>query len=166
MQSAPLSTDENARIALLHELQVLDTAADPKLDELVQFTSVAFGVPIVLVSVVDVHRQWFKARVGLEACETSREVSFCAHAILTPRVMVIPDATLDPRFHDNPLVLGPPYIRFYAGAPLPVAGQRIGTLCLIDPKPHPPATFDAAMLERLAAVAAARLAAIRPAKAA
>ncbi len=145
---------------------MLDTAADPQLDDLVRFTATAFGVPIVLVSLVDVHRQWFKARVGLEACETSREVSFCAHAILTPRVMVIPDATRDPRFHDNPLVLGPPHIRFYAGAPLAVDGQRIGTLCLIDPEPHPPATFDSAMLERIAAMAAGRLGALRPARAA
>lgn len=95
----------------------------------------------MLVSLIDANRQWFKARVGLDVCETGRESSFCGHAIARPQVMVVEDTHVDERFHDNPLVLGAPHIRFYAGATLQLPGGAIiGTLCMIDRQPR---TLDA-----------------------
>ena len=132
MVSAPLPPDEAARLLALDALHVLDTPADPVLDGLVRSAAMLIGCPIALVSLVNARRQWFKARVGLETTETPRDVAFCAHTILHDRVFEVPDATLDPRFADNPLVTGAPHVRFYAGVPLDVGGHRIGTLCVID----------------------------------
>lgn len=96
-----------------------------------------FGVEICLVSLLDANRQWFKSKQGLEVCETDRAISFCGHVIVDENIMFIPDASKDPRFHDNPLVTGPPHIRFYAGCPVhSPEGYRIGTLCLIDSQPR------------------------------
>jgi len=101
-------------------------------------------MPIALISLIDERRQWFKARVGLDVCETSREISFCGHAIVQSELFEVLDAALDPRFADNPLVTGAPFIRFYIGAPLALpGGATVGTLCLIDTKPR---HFD--MLDR------------------
>lgn len=138
MIPAPLPADEAARLGALRELAILDTPAEARFDRLTRLARDLFGVPIALVSLVDEDRQWFKSRQGLPAPETSREVSFCAHAILAERdVFVIPDATRDERFADNPLVTGAPDIRFYAGAPLSTSdGQQVGTLCVIDRSPR------------------------------
>ena len=138
MGSAPLPPDEGLRLAALRKARILDTKAERGFDDLVTLAARICGTPISLVSLVDQDRQWFKARVGLDAQETSRETSFCAHAILdTSDVFVVPDATNDPRFFDNPLVTHDPNIRFYAGAPLEsVEGQPIGTLCVIDTTPR------------------------------
>lgn len=112
-----------------------------------------FGVEICLISLVDAHRQWFKSKQGLDACETSREISFCGHAILDDSVFIVGDASADPRFADNPLVTDEPFIRFYAGCPIRGPnGHRIGTLCLIDSEPRGLSLEDQETLRDLAAM--------------
>jgi GAF domain-containing protein len=134
---APIPDDDDDRLAALRRLLILDTPPEERFDRIVSFAAREFDVPIVLVSLVDEQRQWFKAVVGLDACETARDISFCGHAITSDEVLVVPDALTDPRFADNPLVLGEPLIRFYAGAPLTLpGGARVGTLCLISPRPR------------------------------
>ena len=141
MQVAALPDNESARLAALHELLILDTPPEERFDKIAAFAAAEFDVPIATITLVDTKRQWFKARVGIEVQQTGRDVSFCSHAILAPQIMVIPDALDDPRFADNPLVTGAPFIRFYAGAPLTLpSGLRLGTLCLIDRRPR---TLDA-----------------------
>lgn len=141
MIAPALPSDEHERLSLLRELLILDTPAEERFDRIASFAASEFDMPIALVSLVDEERQWFKARVGLEVCCTSRDVSFCAHAIHLRAPLVVEDALLDPRFFDNPLVTGEPRIRFYAGMPLHVPGAEsaLGTLCLID---HRPRTLD------------------------
>ncbi len=144
--------DERRRLATLRGYGILDTPSEPEFDRIVCEASIYLGAPIALISLVDAERQWFKAKIGLDVDETPRSVSFCVHAIRGPNVLVVPDARLDPRFNTNPLVTGDPNLRFYAGAPLTAEdGSRIGTLCVIDPRPH--LEFGAkerAELERLA----------------
>ncbi|MFC5461502.1 GAF domain-containing protein [Massilia niabensis] len=145
-----LPHNEQDRLALLHELLLLDTPPEERIDKIVEFASAEFGVPICLVSLVDYDRQWFKARVGIDACQTPRDISFCAHAILQPDLLLVQDALLDPRFHDNPLVTGEPHIRFYAGAPLTCKdGLALGTLCLIDTRPRTLDEVEQAILKSL-----------------
>lgn len=137
MQVAPLPPDEARRLDALQRLDILDTDAEAEFDALVQAASLVCQAPISLISLVDAHRQWFKARHGLDARETSRDVAFCAHAILDSEVLEVADATQDARFHDNPLVTQAPDIRFYAGVPLTLGdGSRVGTLCVIDRVPR------------------------------
>ncbi len=139
---------EAARLEALREYRILDTPPQTEFDTLVAVTAELFEVPTALVSLVDENRQWFKARVGLETCETERSVSFCTHAIeSSERALVVEDALADERFATNPLVTGTPQIRFYAGAPLVTpGGLAIGTLCIIDQKPR---SFTSAQIERL-----------------
>ncbi|WP_328484881.1 putative bifunctional diguanylate cyclase/phosphodiesterase [Methylobacillus arboreus] len=133
----PIPANEEQRLKVLAQYHLLDTPETEDFDRLVNLAARLFEVPIALVSLVDHDRQFFKARVGLEACETSREVSFCAHAIIQDDILFIPDALNDPRFSSNPLVVGPPFIRFYAGKPLIApTGEKLGTVCLIDSKPR------------------------------
>ncbi len=134
----PLSLqDEDRRLAALGEYGINEALTEPGFERLVQLAANVFEVPIALVSLVEAARQIFAARVGLDVCETSRDVSFCAHAIRGDDIMVVLDATRDDRFRENPLVTGEPNIRFYAGAPLRApSGAKIGTLCIIDTKPH------------------------------
>jgi diguanylate cyclase (GGDEF)-like protein len=138
MSEAPLFIDEDGRLSVLRDYNVLDTPPDPRTDVFVRLAADLCDTPISLVSLVDKDRQWFKAAIGVDATETSRDLAFCAHAILTPaEVMVVEDATQDPRFMDNALVTGEPRIRFYAGAPiLSPDGYPLGTLCVIDNKPR------------------------------
>jgi PAS domain S-box-containing protein len=133
----PVCPDEPARLAALQALAVLDTPPDPELDVITRLAADRFNARIALVSLVDAERQWFKSRFGLAATDTCRSQSFCTHTIAGKGVMVVGDATRDERFAANPLVLGPPHIRFYAGAPLVLkSGHSIGTLCVIDSAPR------------------------------
>ena len=141
MIPAPIPTDDEQRLRALRELLILDTPPEDRFDRIVKFASEEFDMPIVLVSLVDAKRQWFKARLGLDVCETDRASSFCGHAITQPQLLVVEDTLQDERFHDNPLVVGAPNIRFYAGAPLQLpGGEIVGTLCMIDRRPR---TLDA-----------------------
>ena len=151
MLSAPIPANEAARLKALRELLVLDTPPEARYDRIVAFAAAEFDVPMALISLVDEDRQWFKASVGLDVCETSRDVSFCGHAILTPNTMVVPDALDDIRFMDNPLVLGDPHIRFYAGAPIVTGdGLALGTVCVIDRETRTLSDAQRASLQSLA----------------
>lgn len=133
----PLPTDEPQRLRRLTRLQVLDTPAEESFDAIARIAAGITRTPIGLISLVDAHRQWFKAHVGLAASETSRSASFCAHALLAGELLEVEDATLDPRFADSPLVRGEPNVRFYAGMPLVMpTGEVIGTLCVVDHQPR------------------------------
>ncbi|MFV0625700.1 putative bifunctional diguanylate cyclase/phosphodiesterase [Sphingomonas sp. ac-8] len=147
----PSARDEEARIAAVADYWSAGSDPDAEFDHVVQLAASLFGVATALVSLVGRDEQTFVARAGLDICGTSREVSFCAHALDRDDPMVIEDALLDPRFAANPLVLGAPHIRFYAGMPLRVtSGAVLGTLCLINPAPR---TLDAHQRHLLASLA-------------
>ena len=145
---------EEERIAVLQSLGILDTPPEAIFDQVTRLAALIFKTPIAVISLVDTERQWFKSCVGLDVCETGRDVAFCDHAIRGDDVLVVLDATQDPRFCDNPLVTGEPSIRFYAGAPLlHSSGARLGTLCIIDR--HPRAAFGEDQRRQLAGMAEA-----------
>jgi GAF domain len=150
--------DETRRLATLRACNILDTEPEAVFDGLVALAAQIAGTPIALVSLVDESRQWFKARIGLEARETPRELAFCAHAIMEPKPLVVEDATMDSRFADNPLVTGAPGIRSYAGIPLEAGdGLRLGTLCVIDTQPRRLTHEQIAALQILAQQASGQL---------
>ncbi len=133
----PLPPNEADRLAALHRYGVLDTPPDPRFDRIVALAAQLFDMPIALVSLVDAERQWFKARLGVDDRETSRDTAICAHVVASGAALEVPDVPRDARFADFPLVVGPPHIRFYAGAPLlDPDGHALGTLCVIDQKPR------------------------------
>lgn len=151
---APFTENEAARIAALRKYAILDSPNEPAFDRITRLAARLLGTPITLLSLVDEDRQWFKSTYGLDRRETSREESFCAHAILSNEVMVVPDASADSRFADNLLVTGNPKIRFYAGAPLRTPdGLNLGTLCAIDTTPRQLSLEDQGVLADLAALA-------------
>jgi PAS domain S-box-containing protein len=151
--------EETRRLAALRELCVLDTLAEPAFDTITQTAAQLCGVPIALISLIDAQRQWFKSNIGLPGLdETPRDVAFCDHAIRDSALFEVPDATLDLRFSANPLVTGHPDIRFYAGAPIVLAGgERIGTVCVIDRRPRQLDEHQRTMLQSLAAIVGAML---------
>ena len=129
--------NEPFRLAALHALPLLDTAAEPDFDAVVQIGQALFGTASCVITLIDAERQWFKARAGFDGEEGPRDTSFCGHAILEADVLVIPDSHRDERFHDNPAVTGHPFVRFYAGAPILLpSGYTIGTVCIFDPRPR------------------------------
>lgn len=150
MTPAPIPADEADRLTALRELLLLDTPPEERYDRLARFAAEQLNVPIALLTLVDGQRQWFKSRIGLEVAETARDISFCGHAIMKSELFVIEDASVDPRFFDNPLVTGEPNIRFYAGAPIQdIRGHNIGTLCVIDTKPRKLDQVELAILDAL-----------------
>lgn len=148
---APLPHDESERLRALAEYRILDTESEAVFDDLVAVAAAVCEAPISLISLVDPDRQWFKAKLGLAVSETSRDSAFCAHTILGDSTLIVPDALEDDRFSHNPLVLGDPHIRFYAGAPLLTPeGYRLGSLCVIDRQPRELTPTQLAVLDALA----------------
>ena len=158
-----LPADEAARLRVLRQLGILDSPAEERFDRITRLAQRLFDVPIALVSLVDADRQWFKSRQGVDIEETTRELSFCAHAIHDDRVFVVADALSDPRFADHPMVTAGARVRFYAGRPVHVDGRRVGTLCVVDHRPRQLRDDDARALDDLAALVELELAAGRPA---
>ncbi|PRC95240.1 sensor domain-containing diguanylate cyclase [Solimicrobium silvestre] len=154
--------NEVSRIDTLRSFNILDTAPEERFDRLTRLAKRIFDVPIALVSLVDVNRQWFKSCMGLSVSETPREISFCGHAILSDEIFTVPDTLADERFFDNPLVTSDPHIRFYAGCPLTVPnGSKLGTLCLIDMTPRDLNEDDRKLLRDLASMAEQEIAAVQ-----
>jgi len=154
----PTPSDEQKRLQALRALKILDTPPEERFDRVTRLAKRLFDVPIVLISLVDENRQWFKSRQGLDAEETPREISFCGHAIVDDSAMVVEDASHDERFFDNPLVTGDPRIRFYAGHPLAsVNGSKLGTLCIVDRAPRVLSDEDIKLLKDLASMVEAEL---------
>lgn len=154
MQIPAMPPDEVERLAALYELNILDTSREERFDRITRLAVLLFEVPISYVALVDADRQWFKSAVGLSVSETPRDVSFCGHTILQDAPLVIVDTLEDERFSDNPMVLGDPNIRFYAGYPLSTPeGYKVGTLCLIDRRPRPFGGDDLEMFGDMATMA-------------
>ena len=161
MKTPDFPANEKERLKTLRSIDILDTDPEERFDRLTRMARRVFRVSIALVSLVDENRQWFKSKAGLDASETGRDISFCGHAILGNDVFVIEDALEDERFADNPLVTGPPHIRFYAGVPLRyLNGSKLGTLCIIDQQPRSLDEDDHAMLRDLAEMAESELSAV------
>lgn len=150
MPAAPIPPNEDPRLACLRSLDILDTPPDATFDDLASLAAEVTGCPTAFVSLVDGCRQWFKALVGMDAPETARDRAFCAYAILQSEPLVVPDARRDPRFSDNPLVTGAPHFQAYAGHPIVIDGQAVGTVCVFDVRPR---EFTASQLRTLRTLA-------------
>jgi diguanylate cyclase (GGDEF)-like protein len=161
MIEAPIPANEPTRLKALQKTQLLDTPLEERFERITRLVCRLLGVPTASISLVDETRQWFKSVQGSALTETSRKISFCSHTILSDDVLLVPDATLDERFHDNPLVTGAEAVKFYAGHPLKAQdGSRVGVLCAIDHKPRDFSAEDLQTLRDLAALAEAELNAV------
>jgi GAF domain-containing protein len=152
-ERALTSQNEEQRLASLHGLGILDTPPEERFDRITRLAASIFNTPMASISLVDRDRQWFKSSYGLDAVESSRETSFCSHAVAARDVLVVPDAFQDPRFSDNPLVTGSPRIRFYAGCPIFVGPDCVGTVCVLDNRPRQVDDNSVHLLHDLAALA-------------
>jgi len=153
MKAPAIPPDEADRLRSLSELGLLDTPREERFDRICRVASRVFNVPIAFVALIDASRQWYKSSLGLDLSQTARDVSFCGHTILENGMLVIPDARKDDRFHDNPLVVGPPHIRLYVGHVLHgPRGGKVGTFCLIDDQPRDFGGADRALFEDFAAL--------------
>jgi hypothetical protein len=158
MLEPPVPHDESTRLATLRACGVVDSPAEEAFDDIVRVACEICAAPVALVSFIEEQRQWFKARVGFAAGETPRRLSFCGHAILEDKPLVVPDTLADLRFADNPFVTGAPQVRFYAGVPLHVdAGSAIGTLCVLDYRPRELSASQLSALRALASQVAREL---------
>ncbi|MDA3798896.1 MAG: sensor domain-containing diguanylate cyclase [Kiritimatiellae bacterium] len=157
MQTPEIPETEIGRLNTLKSLTVLDTEEEERFNRITRIAKKTFDTPIALVSLIDENRQWFKSSLGLDVRHTSRDVSFCGHAILKNEILVVPNALEDSRFADNPVVTGDPNIRFYAGCPLTVLNARIGTLCIIDTKPREISEDELMILKDLSALVESEL---------
>lgn len=136
MIEARIPDNEEERLLALRALKILDTMKEERFDRITRLACASLGVRASAISLTDRSRTWVKSIIGLDATESPRAVSFCSHAILSDKILIVPDASVDPRFSDNPWVMDNPKIRFYAGYPLSTAPTlRVGTLCVIDYKP-------------------------------
>lgn len=150
----PITSTEAARLAALNRYAILDSEPEESFDDLVNLAAYICNVPMAMLSLVDDHRQWFKSKLGVELRETPREISFCAHAIQQGELFLVRDTLQDPKFRENPLVLGEPHIRFYAGAPLiNEDGYALGTLCVVDREPRELETEQKDALQALSRLA-------------
>jgi sigma-B regulation protein RsbU (phosphoserine phosphatase) len=154
MLTAPIPHNDRERLAALDALQLLDTPHEERFDRITRLLTLTLDVPIAYISLISAERQWFKSTQGLGCSrQTPRDISFCGHAILADHMLVVPDARLDERFHDNPLVTGDPWIRFYAGQPLEGPdGHKVGTLCIADRRPRTLNDHEATVLRELAGI--------------
>jgi len=151
MLAAPIPADEVERLAELHALGLLDTPTEERFDRITRLLALVLRVPMAYISLVDSNRQWFKSSCGLDVSETPRSISFCGHAILSDEPMIVEDAAEDHRFRDSPLVVGDPWVRFYAGRPITgPGGHKVGTLCVADSKPRVPRPEEIEILEEMA----------------
>jgi len=148
--SVPKPENEDKRLEILEQYQIMDSLAEAAYDEIVAVASEIFDTPMALITFVDDDRQWFKAQTGMTMQETAREHAFCAHTILDDGILVVEDARKDPRFATNPYVLGDPNIRFYAGAPIKVKNTvNLGSVCVLDSKPRQITTKQEKLLKLL-----------------
>src|SRR5262249_21667369 len=151
MLEAPIPPDEAKRLALLKACRIMYTPAEEAFDDVARLAADLCGTEIALITLVDSDVQWFKARVGVERTETPRDLSFCGHSINTSNPLVVEDTHLDPRFADNPLVTGDPFLRFYAGVPLEIdEGSAVGALSVADRAPRSLSAHELEALRRLA----------------
>lgn len=158
MLSAPIPPNEDERLKGVIELGILDTKSEERFDTITKEAVAAFNVPISTITVIDASREWYKSCQGLNVGEAPREISFCAHAMLSKNLFIVEDTLKDERFRDNPMVTGEPHIRFYAGAALHNKyGVAIGAFCIKDIKPRVMGTEEVALMMSFAARAEAEL---------
>jgi GAF domain-containing protein len=160
MKTAPFPQNEAERLFILRSLNLLDTPMEERFDRITRIVCNALGVSMATISLIDDTRQWFKSKQGIEAAETSRDIAFCSYTILQDDMLIVPDATKDDRFKDNPVVTSAPNVRFYAGVPIKIRNVlAIGTLCAIDNKPHEMTEAQKLVLQDLAKIVESEIAA-------